>query len=204
MTRINHRTLTQHPQKSAQSAVHHLEISMIRKFTVALVVLLALSALAADSDPAVVLKTLDYDGLKKLIASHKGKVVVMDCWSTSCAPCIKEFPKLVALHKQYGPKKLACISLSFDYDGSDKIEEVRPPVLAFLERQKATFDNVLSSTPSDELSKKLEIPAIPAVFVYDHNGKVAKRFEGNKAYDEVPALVEKLTTGGQRPPENGQ
>jgi thiol-disulfide isomerase/thioredoxin len=177
---------------------------MIRKFTVALVVLLGLSALAADSEPAVVLKTLDYDGLKKLIASHKGQVVIMDCWSTSCAPCIKEFPKLVRLHKQYGPKKLACISLSFDYDGSDKIQDVEPPVLAFLKRQNATFDNVLSSTPSDELSKNLEIPAIPAVFVYGRDGKLAKRLEGNKAYDEVPALVEKLIAGGQRPSENGQ
>jgi thiol-disulfide isomerase/thioredoxin len=158
--------------------------------------LIATCALAADSDdPTVTLKTLDYDGLQKLIASHKGTVVFVDCWSTSCAPCIKEFPRLVALHKQYGPKKLACISLSFDYDGSDKIEEIRPPVLAFLERQKATFDNVLSSTPSDELSKKLEIPAIPAVFVYDRDGKLAKRFEGNKAYNEAPALVKALLDG---------
>ncbi len=137
-------------------------------------------------------QVLDYDGLRKLIAAQKGKVMVMDCWATSCAPCIKEFPNLVALHNKYGPGKVACISLSFDYDGSDKLEEVMPPVQKFLERQGATFDNVLSSTPSDELCKKLEIPSIPAVFVYDRDGKLVRRFEGAKAYDEVPALVEQL------------
>ena len=70
-----------------------------------------------------------------------------------------------------------------------------PPVQKFLERQGATFDNVLSSVPSDELCKRLEIPSIPAVFVYDSQGKLAKRIEGSKAYDEVPALVEKLVAG---------
>ncbi len=147
--------------------------------------------------PAVKVQVLDYDGLQKLIAAQTGKVVVMDCWATSCAPCIKEFPNLVALHKKYGPGKVACISLSFDFDGSDKLEEVLPPVQKFLERQGATFDNVLSSTPSDELCKKLEIPSIPAVFVYDRQGNLAKKFEGAKAYDGVPELVEKLVGGGR-------
>ena len=103
-----------------------------------------------------------------------------------------EFPKLVAINKQYGPEKVACISLSFDYDGSDKLDEVRPAVQKFLERQGATFDNVLSSVPSDELCKKLDLPSIPAVYVFGKDGKLVKRFEGAKAYDDVPALVDEL------------
>src|ERR1041385_9066279 len=106
----------------------------------------AASCVAADPVADVALKVLDYDGLQKLIASRKGQVVVMDCWATSCAPCIKEFPNLVALHKKYGSAKVACISLSFDYDGSDPLKDVEPPVQKFLERQGATFDNVLCST----------------------------------------------------------
>ena len=153
-------------------------------------------ARAAESDsPPVKIQVLDFDGLQKLIAAQSGKVVVMDCWSTSCAPCIKEFPNLVALHKKYGPAKVACISLSFDYDGSEKLEDVQPPVQKFLERQGATFDNVLSSVPSDELCKKLDLPSIPAVYVFDRDGKLSKRFEGSKAYDGVPELVEKLVSG---------
>src|SRR5579885_2331113 len=55
----------------------------------------------AASDVAVEIK--DFDGIQSLIASKRGKVVVMDCWSTWCDPCVKEFPGLVALHKKYGP-----------------------------------------------------------------------------------------------------
>ena len=42
-------------------------------------------------------------GFKQRIAAKRGKVVVMDAWSTSCPPCMKEFHNLVELHKQYGP-----------------------------------------------------------------------------------------------------
>jgi thiol-disulfide isomerase/thioredoxin len=147
---------------------------------------------ATSSTPAVSLKILDYEGIQKLIASHKGKVVVMDCWSTSCGPCIQEFPKLVALHKQHGAEKVACISLSFDYEGIGKPEDVQPDVLKFLEKQQATFDNVLASEESDALYKKMNLAAIPAVYVFDREGKLSKRFEGGEAYGEVPQLVETL------------
>jgi thiol-disulfide isomerase/thioredoxin len=137
------------------------------------------------------LQILDYEGIQKLIAGHRGQVVVMDCWSTSCPPCIEEFPKLVALHKKYDPTQLACISLSFDFEGLGKPEDVQADVLRFLQKQGATFENVLGGEASDVLLKQMNLASIPAVFVYDRQGKV-HRFEGSKAYDDVPALVKQL------------
>ena len=63
---------------------------------------------AVASAPAtddVKLSIESYQGILDTIAAHKGKVVVMDAWSTSCPPCIKEFHNLVELHKQYGPTR---------------------------------------------------------------------------------------------------
>ncbi len=139
----------------------------------------------------VSLQILDYQQIQNLIASHHGQIVVLDCWSTSCPPCIEEFPKLVALHKKYDHTKLACISLSFDFEGPGTPADVQPDVLKFLQRQNATFENVLSSEPSDALLKKMNLASIPAVFVYDAEGDV-HRFEGSKAYDDVLPLVSKL------------
>jgi thiol-disulfide isomerase/thioredoxin len=139
----------------------------------------------------VTLQILDYGGIQKLVASHRGQVVVLDCWSTSCPPCIEEFPKLVALHNKYDPSQLACISLSFDFEGLGKPEDVQAEVLKFLQKQEAAFANILCSESSDLLLKKMKLASIPAVFVYDREGNV-HRFEGSKAYDEVPALVKKL------------
>ena len=105
---------------------------------------------------------------------------------------MQEFPKLVELHKKYGPDKVACISLSFDYEGIGKPEDVQDDVLEFLKKQNATFDNVLCSEESDELYKKLKLASIPAVYIFDREGKPAKRFTGEEAYAELPELVEKL------------
>ncbi len=144
----------------------------------------------------VELVPLDYDGVQKLIQSHQGKVVVLDCWSTSCDPCVEEFPGLVALHKQHADQ-VACISLNLDYIGIGKPEEYREPVLAFLQKQGATFDNVLSTEADEEITKKFGFAAIPVVFVYDRQGKLLKRFDNEAAekkedlftYEDVSALV---------------
>ncbi len=148
---------------------------------------------------AVELQIMDYDGVQKLIQSHQGKVVVLDCWSTSCGPCVREFPNLVALQKKHGDK-VACVSLSFDYDGLGKPEDKHGDVLEFLQKQGATFDNVLSSESDEDLSKKMGFASIPVVFVYDREGKLAKRFDNEDAqteadlftYEHVSALVEQL------------
>jgi len=165
---------------------------------------------AAAAQPAanskVDLKVLSFDEIQALVASKKGKVVVMDAWSTSCEPCLKEFPHLVALSKKHDANNLACISLSFDYEGIGKPDdaEIKQPVIDFLNQQNATFDNVMSNEESDVLYKKFDLGSVPAVFVYDQNGNLAKRFDNQKAkkkedaftYAQIEALVDELLVKG--------
>jgi thiol-disulfide isomerase/thioredoxin len=161
----------------------------------------AIGSLLTEPDAAAIdVKILSHDEIQQLIASHKGKVVVMDCWSTSCEPCVKEFPNLVALHKKHGPEKVACISLSFDYEGLGKPEDVLPVVQEFVEKQGATFDNVLCREDSETLYKKMTLASVPAVYVYKPDGELAKRFDNEDAakpenafnYEHVAKLVEEL------------
>ena len=155
-----------------------------------------------SGDATVKVQYAGYDGVQELIKSHEGKVVVMDCWSTWCEPCKKEFPGLVRLHEQYGADKVACISVCFDYEGlkKEKPEDYEQQVLEFLREQHAAFDNVIANEPSDELYGKFGFPSVPAVFVYDRQGKLAKQFENKdpkaKAFtyedvgEEVASLLE--------------
>jgi thiol-disulfide isomerase/thioredoxin len=146
----------------------------------------------------VSLRILDYAGLQQLIASKRGKVVVLDAWSTGCPPCLKSFPDLVALQRKIGPDRLACISLSLDYEGIGKPEDVVPAALEFLRKQGATFDNVLASEEPDAIYKKLGIASIPAVFVFDVSGALQKKFtegassKGKPVYELVEESVEQL------------
>lgn len=154
-----------------------------------------------DADEVSV-KILDWQETQKLVEQHKGKVVVLDMWSTWCVPCIREFPNLVELHNEYGDR-VACISVSCDYSGieGEPPESYREDVLEFLRKQKATFDNVLSSVPSDKLYEKLDLGSIPAVLVYGPDGRLVQRFDNDEGeygeegftYEEqVVPLVENL------------
>lgn len=154
----------------------------------------AATATSADAIEGanVELAILSFDEIQQRIAEKRGTVVVVDAWSTSCPPCMKDFHNLVELHKQYPPADLACISLSFDYEGIGKPEEASEPVLTFLREQGATFDNLMSSEESDVLYRKFQLNAVPAVFVYDREGKLRERFESEGAYEKVRTLVAEL------------
>jgi hypothetical protein len=95
------------------------------------------------------------------------------------------------------------MSLACDYAGikNKPPEYYRERVLKFLTKQGATFENLLSSVPSDELfDKKMELSSIPAVYVFGRDGKLVKRFDNEKAekeednftYADVTKLVEEL------------
>jgi thiol-disulfide isomerase/thioredoxin len=150
----------------------------------------------------VSLEIVDWDETLKLVAAHKGKVVVLDAWSTSCPPCMKEFPNLVKLHQKYGGKQVVCMSLSCDYAGikNKPPEYYRERVLKFLDKHDASFQNLLSSVASEELFDKMGISSIPAVYVFSPDGKLAKRFDNEQAkteednftYSDINKLVDDL------------
>ncbi|MBT6459615.1 MAG: TlpA family protein disulfide reductase [Planctomycetaceae bacterium] len=143
----------------------------------------------------------DYSEIMKRIESHRGKIVVLDCWSTSCPPCIKEFPGLVDLQKEYGDS-VVCLSLSFDYEGFGVPEDVLPPVQKFLELVSAgSIENLLNRDGADSLYTKMNLTSVPAVMVWDRDGTLMQQFDDDYAnktlgraftYDDVRQVVDQV------------
>jgi thiol-disulfide isomerase/thioredoxin len=128
----------------------------------------------------VELTVTTFDELQASIAESKGKVVVVDYWSTSCPPCLTEFPGLVAIHNELPHDQVRCVSASLDYEGlaDFPVEEARKLALEFLEQQKATLDNfILSEDSLTVMDDKLKIASIPAVFVFGVDGKLVRMFD---------------------------
>ncbi len=150
---------------------------------------------AAKPSETVQVQVRDWAGLKKQVADHRGKVVVLDLWSNYCPPCMREFPNLVKLHKEH-KTDVVCMSFNLDYVGLDKVDDLKPDVLKFLKGQKATFPNFMSSEKDETIYAKLDLASIPAVYVYDRDGKLRKRFDedaGEFTYaKDITPLVEKL------------
>lgn len=134
------------------------------------------------------------------VARHRGKIVVLDCWSTSCPPCVREFPGLVALARKH--PEIVCLSLSFDYEGIGTPEEALPRVRDFLAGVDAgAIDNMLGREESDVLYRKLDLASVPAVYVWGPDGALVRRFDEDDAarrlgrpftYADVEATVRDL------------
>jgi thiol-disulfide isomerase/thioredoxin len=134
-----------------------------------------LPASADDAPPeAVTLVPVKYDAfLARIAANKKAKLTVVDAWATWCGPCKENFPHLVEMHRKYADKGLAAVSLSLDdYDKPKKVAEAT----AFLVEKKATFPNYILEETPDDAFEKLDLTAIPAVFLYGPGGKLIKRF----------------------------
>lgn len=111
---------------------------------------------------------------------NTGKVTVVDLWSLACAPCLREYPHLVALQNKY-PERVQAVGVNLDYDGREKYpaQSYQPRVKEFLTAVGAGFPNYLSETPSEEVFAAVEIGSLPAVLVFDETGKLAGRFTAN-------------------------
>jgi thiol-disulfide isomerase/thioredoxin len=141
--------------------------------------------------------------LLERIKQQAGRVVVVDVWSTSCVPCMKEFPHLVELARRW-PDDIVCMSMNVDYLGlpDEPVEKVKPKVLKFLNAQKAdppNLINLVGSEPDTSMLAKLEVESLPAILVFDRTGgRVAKLTIDNAGEDglsyagDVLPLVESL------------
>ena len=135
---------------------------------------LAMGSPAGLNSENVQLTVADLGQLEQVIASHTGKVVVVDVWSTSCAPCMREFPHLVELSQTH-PERLVCVSLNVDYIGlkSKPAEAYSAKVQLFLQKQQAVdITNLLSASTDEDVLRQFSIGAIPAILIYSADGEL--------------------------------
>ena len=75
-------------------------------------------------------KGTEVDALSKLDA----EIVLVTFWASYCEPCKREWPSMVRLAEEFGPKKLAIVSISYDEQWEEPREFFRshfgflPPV----------------------------------------------------------------------------
>jgi thiol-disulfide isomerase/thioredoxin len=133
----------------------------------------------------------DGTGYQKVVAEHKGKVVLVEFWATWCVPCRQEMPELVKLEKKLRARGLDVVMISVD-DPSDRakaaqvLKETTMPVPGFL-RDVADEDKFCSSVDPGWTSG-----AVPAIFLYNRTGKKARAFIGATPMKDVEAALEKL------------
>jgi thiol-disulfide isomerase/thioredoxin len=168
----------------------------------ALAASLAVPAAGRAADDDVTLVPLKFGAFQSRLAeagSKQYKFTIVDAWSTTCGPCMENFPHLVEMHRKLGSKGLQVISLSLD-DPSDA--KAVAAARKFLVSKRATFLNVLLDEEFGVGFEKLDINSIPAVFVYGPDGKLFKKYSGDDpnhqfTYAQVEKDVAALIEGGK-------
>lgn len=100
-------------------------------------------------------------------SEQRGKVVVVNYWATWCPPCRLETPGLVDVANEYKTRSVKMVGVSMDENLSD--------ILPFVEKYKMPYQILL---PGNDPNVGADGMALPTTFLYDKNGKLAKKYTG--------------------------
>lgn len=149
-----------------------------------------LALLAAGLAPAAGLQPLDEAGYQRLLASSKGKVLVVNFWATWCAPCRKEMPELVALAAKYRAKGLQFVTVAIDEE-SDAATAAE-----FVAKNKVPQPAYIKRFRNDEKFISMVAPrwsgGLPFTVVYDRTGRKVRVFPGEVNIRELEETLQKL------------
>jgi len=139
---------------------------------------------------AAALPTVDEAGFQKLVESHKGKIVAYDFWATYCEPCRAELPQLVKLEAKLRSRGFELVTISADEPEQDAnaAKVIRKTGFAGQAyRKQARDDDHFINAIDPKWSG-----AMPALFLYDREGRKVRSFIGESDMSAVEKAIEKL------------
>ncbi len=136
------------------------------------------------------LTPLSQDAYPKLIAAHKGRVVLVNFWATYCVPCRTEIPELVKLTDRLRARGLDFVSISADEP------EQEPQARKFIVAAKVPGPLYIKSADDDDKYVAAIHPrwdgALPASFIYDRSGKKVGAFIGEVPLKNLEDVIAKF------------
>ena len=161
------------------------------------------------TDTPVTVDTIDAEGLAELRSNPTGRYRLFNVWSTTCVPCVREFPGLVNLSRRMGLRAFELITVSTDPPGSHddakkflEAQHAAAPraVLEDLEREGRLSNNLIFTDPSidrliESLDPEWEGP-LPHTVLVAPGGEIVWRHNG--AVEEtvlLDAVLDAMGTG---------
>jgi thiol-disulfide isomerase/thioredoxin len=127
---------------------------------------------------------------RRLLEENRGQVVLFDFWATWCAPCRAEMPLLVQMERRLRARGFRLITVSADEPGA------RQEALALLREHGVAAPAFIKSVDDDDAFINAIHPkwsgALPALFLYDRHGRLARMFIGESEISEIEAAVKAL------------
>jgi thiol-disulfide isomerase/thioredoxin len=108
-----------------------------------------------------------------ILASFRGKPLLVNLWATWCAPCVAEMPTLDALAAR--EKDLQVLAVSQDLDGKEKVDAF------FAQRGFRMLQPYID--PQLSLMSELKVNTLPTTILYDAEGREVWRMTGMEDWE---------------------
>lgn len=106
------------------------------------------------------LKIVDVNDSLVNLSNNNGKTLIVDIWFTACAPCIKQFPDLEIVRKEFkSDTNIRVIALNIPLRQSGDREKAKALT------NKYTFEKLYFKSPEEV--DKLSLKAFPITLVFD-------------------------------------
>jgi peroxiredoxin len=128
-----------------------------------------------EEAPDFTLPTLDGDSVT-LSELRGDKVVLIDFWSTTCDPCLREMPELVKLYKE--KKSQGFTVLAITIDGPDTMAQVASVV-----KSKKMIFPILLDEETEVMDRYNPKGELPFTAVIDRKGYIRLKRAGYQAGD---------------------
>lgn len=149
--------------------------------------MLALGGGLAGCDSPVTAPDVAYtllDGTAGRTAALRGQVVLVNFWATSCAPCVRAMPALVATHRQFAARGLRTLAVAMQHDAPAAVSH-------FAQTRQLPFDVVIDNTGA--VARAFGgVRATPTTFVIDKRGAIALHSQGEANATRLHALLARL------------
>lgn len=137
---------------------------------------------AAAADP-LVLKVTTLDGRQQWLTDYKGKTILLNFWSTSCAPCRAETPWFVELQQRWKSRGFVVLGVSMD----DSPQQIRD----FVQRFAVNYPMFEGRAAEDEIQKATGgIWGLPMTYLIGRDGKVLTKHLGLVAKAQLEQEIE--------------
>jgi peroxiredoxin len=137
----------------------------------------------ASGGPAPDFTLPSLDGKQVRLSDYKGKVVLIDFWSTTCDPCMVEMPHLVELYKKHKDKGFVVLAVSLD--GPESRAQVNSVV-----HDKEMIFPVLLDEETAVVGKFNPKKEMPYTVLVDRDGHILSRRGGYTAGAEKTLVAD--------------
>ncbi len=131
--------------------------------------------------------TSDPNGNMVSTSDYKGKVLLIDFWSTGCMPCIAEIPEMLSVYQEYHDQGFEILGVSLD----SKTD--RKNLIRFLEKRQMPWKQAFEGNGFEsEAARMYNVKSMPTLILVGKDGKVfaTKNLRGDDLGKQVKIALE--------------